>query len=307
MNTCSVTATADQGARQTIRRIARDNPSARIVVTGCYATRAPATRRSARRRPGGARTRDKDRSSTICCDDVSAMTTAERFGGGDGPCGRRSRRASPAGRRSRCGCRPGARSVRLLHHPDDARPGPEHANRGGGRRGRARCGVGVQGDRAHGRAPRIVRTRSRRRARRCSSCCARSHACRADVVFRVSSLEPMDCTPEIVALDCRERRPIRAALPPAAAARERSHARAMRRPYTLDFYRRLVDGIVARLPHAVDRLRHDCRISGRDRRRLRRERPLSAFVAAVAPARVPILRPSWHGGVAHGRRGCRPR
>src|SRR3954464_9350625 len=38
---CSVTATADQGARQTIRRVARDNPSARIVVTGCYATRRP--------------------------------------------------------------------------------------------------------------------------------------------------------------------------------------------------------------------------------------------------------------------------
>ena len=39
VNTCSVTATADQGARQTIRRVARDNPNARIVVTGCYATR----------------------------------------------------------------------------------------------------------------------------------------------------------------------------------------------------------------------------------------------------------------------------
>src|SRR5499426_1433082 len=41
VNTCSVTASSDQGARQTIRRIARDNPSARIVVTGCYATRRP--------------------------------------------------------------------------------------------------------------------------------------------------------------------------------------------------------------------------------------------------------------------------
>src|SRR5258708_32439291 len=40
-NTCSVTAAADQGARQTIRRVARDNPHARIVVTGCYATRPP--------------------------------------------------------------------------------------------------------------------------------------------------------------------------------------------------------------------------------------------------------------------------
>src|SRR3954463_10772567 len=41
VNSCSVTAAADQGTRQTIRRIARDNPNARIVVTGCYATRRP--------------------------------------------------------------------------------------------------------------------------------------------------------------------------------------------------------------------------------------------------------------------------
>jgi threonylcarbamoyladenosine tRNA methylthiotransferase MtaB len=39
VNTCSVTASADQGARQTIRRIARNNPNARIIATGCYATR----------------------------------------------------------------------------------------------------------------------------------------------------------------------------------------------------------------------------------------------------------------------------
>ena len=42
VNSCSVTATADQGTRQSIRRVARENPSARIVVTGCYATRAAA-------------------------------------------------------------------------------------------------------------------------------------------------------------------------------------------------------------------------------------------------------------------------
>ncbi len=41
VNTCSVTASADQGARQTIRRLARNNPSARILATGCYATRCP--------------------------------------------------------------------------------------------------------------------------------------------------------------------------------------------------------------------------------------------------------------------------
>jgi threonylcarbamoyladenosine tRNA methylthiotransferase MtaB len=39
VNTCSVTASADQGARQTIRRIARTNPNAKIIATGCYATR----------------------------------------------------------------------------------------------------------------------------------------------------------------------------------------------------------------------------------------------------------------------------
>jgi threonylcarbamoyladenosine tRNA methylthiotransferase MtaB len=42
VNTCSVTASADQGARQTIRRIARTNPTAKIIATGCYATRCSA-------------------------------------------------------------------------------------------------------------------------------------------------------------------------------------------------------------------------------------------------------------------------
>ena len=41
INTCSVTASADQGARQAARRLARTNPNAQIVVTGCYATRQP--------------------------------------------------------------------------------------------------------------------------------------------------------------------------------------------------------------------------------------------------------------------------
>ena len=42
LNTCTVTASADQDARATIRRIHRKNPEARILVTGCYAQRAPA-------------------------------------------------------------------------------------------------------------------------------------------------------------------------------------------------------------------------------------------------------------------------
>jgi threonylcarbamoyladenosine tRNA methylthiotransferase MtaB len=41
LNTCTVTAGADQDARAAIRRVRRQNPQARIVVTGCYAQRAP--------------------------------------------------------------------------------------------------------------------------------------------------------------------------------------------------------------------------------------------------------------------------
>src|ERR1017187_233059 len=41
VNTCSVTAEADRAARAFIRRAHRLNPQARIVVTGCYAQRAP--------------------------------------------------------------------------------------------------------------------------------------------------------------------------------------------------------------------------------------------------------------------------
>ncbi|MGA7351147.1 MAG: radical SAM protein [Acidobacteriaceae bacterium] len=41
VNTCSVTAEADRQARAWIRRVRRQNPAARLIVTGCYAQRAP--------------------------------------------------------------------------------------------------------------------------------------------------------------------------------------------------------------------------------------------------------------------------
>jgi len=41
LNTCTVTASADQDARAAIRRIRRQNPGCQILVTGCYAQRAP--------------------------------------------------------------------------------------------------------------------------------------------------------------------------------------------------------------------------------------------------------------------------
>jgi len=42
LNTCTVTADADRSARAAIRRVHSRNPGARIFVTGCYAQRAPA-------------------------------------------------------------------------------------------------------------------------------------------------------------------------------------------------------------------------------------------------------------------------
>jgi threonylcarbamoyladenosine tRNA methylthiotransferase MtaB len=49
VNTCTVTAEGDSKSRQVIRRLHKDNPDARIVVMGCYATRAP---EEVRRLPG---------------------------------------------------------------------------------------------------------------------------------------------------------------------------------------------------------------------------------------------------------------
>ena len=41
LNTCTVTAEADRDARAAIRRVHRENPGCRMLVTGCYAQRAP--------------------------------------------------------------------------------------------------------------------------------------------------------------------------------------------------------------------------------------------------------------------------
>jgi threonylcarbamoyladenosine tRNA methylthiotransferase MtaB len=41
VNTCTVTAAADAQARDAIRKIHASNPAARVIVTGCYAQRAP--------------------------------------------------------------------------------------------------------------------------------------------------------------------------------------------------------------------------------------------------------------------------
>ena len=86
VNTCSVTATADQGARQTIRRVARENPAARIVVTGCYATRCEEDVASL---PGVLRVVRNDEKLDLVrlLEGNGEPATSVRFGEGDGPCG----------------------------------------------------------------------------------------------------------------------------------------------------------------------------------------------------------------------------
>jgi len=78
VNTCSVTASADQGARQTIRRIARENPASSIVVTGCYATRCEEDIAALPNVVRVVRNAEKDRLVDLL---------PERFMSGDGPCG----------------------------------------------------------------------------------------------------------------------------------------------------------------------------------------------------------------------------
>ena len=78
VNTCSVTASADQGARQTIRRIARDNPAARSRRDRLLRD-APA--RGVAALPNVVRVvRNHEK-------DWLVQTTAERFGGRRGACG----------------------------------------------------------------------------------------------------------------------------------------------------------------------------------------------------------------------------
>ena len=46
LNTCTVTHVADRKARQAVRAAKRRNPNGLVVVTGCYAQRAPDDLRS---------------------------------------------------------------------------------------------------------------------------------------------------------------------------------------------------------------------------------------------------------------------
>jgi len=241
VNTCSVTSSADQGARQTIRRISRDNPSADVVVTGCYATRRPqevAALPNVIRVVGN---REKD---------WLVQTTAQRFGDGDGACGAPIE-PGVAGRtaftlRVQTGCEercsyciiPTTRGAGRSLPVDDVLREVERVAAAGFKE-IALTGVHL-GSFGRDLAP----------SSSLVSLLRALDSSPADVTFRISSLEPMDCTPEIVGLVSASRGRFAPHFHlPLQHASDRMLG-LMRRPYTRDYYRGLVGSIVARLPHA---------------------------------------------------------
>jgi len=237
VNTCSVTATADQGARQTIRRIARDNPAARVVVTGCYATRRPDDLAAL---PNVVR--------IVCNDEKDDLV--QLLGCGDGPCGA-ALEPGIAGRtaftlRVQTGCEercsfciiPTTRGAGRSSPPDQVRREVDRAVAAGFRE-IVLTGVHL-GSYGRDLDPRHTLL----------TLLEMLGAIDADVTFRISSLEPMDCWPEIVAVVAASRGRFAPHFHlPLQHASDRMLER-MRRPYTLAYYRGLIESIVAAMPHA---------------------------------------------------------
>lgn len=248
VNTCSVTAAADQGARQTIRRIARGNPAAKVIVTGCYATRSD----DLATLPGVVRVvRNDDKPRLLdTVAEVWGITTSDRFGGGEGACGAPIE-PGVAGRtaftlRVQTGCEehcayciiPSTRGAGRSTPLDDV---VREARRiaASGFREIALTGVHL------GSYGRDLDT-----GRSLLGLLGALGEIDEDVTFRISSLEPMDCTPEIVDLVASSGGRFAPHFHlPLQHASNRMLA-LMRRPYTLDDYRRLVGTIAGRLPHA---------------------------------------------------------
>jgi len=249
VNSCSVTATADQGVRQAVRRVARLNPAAKVVVTGCYATRRPAEVASL---PNVLRV-VPNQSKDALVEDLARgldLTTAARFGAGEGPCGAP---VAPgvAGRtaytlRVQTGCeercayciipatRGRSRSVPVPRVLDEVSRAVES-----GFKEVALTGVHLG---SYGRDLSPATT--------LAALLETLAATAGDVTFRISSLEPMDCGDGIVDLVAREHRFAPHFHLPLQHASDRL-LRVMRRPYTFDQYRRLVDRIRERIPHAA--------------------------------------------------------
>jgi threonylcarbamoyladenosine tRNA methylthiotransferase MtaB len=274
VNTCTVTATADQGARQTIRRIARDNPSARIVVTGCYATRRPDELAALPNVALVISNDDKPRLLRVITRATaehaehaeqnlfSAVSALLAVSSGDGPCGAPIE-PGVAGRtaytlRVQTGCAEPCSYCIIPSTRGTPRSVPiadilREVGRIGAAGFKEIALTGVHlGSYGRDLQPRVSLVELLRAldADRGASSGSSLHAHTCDEVrFRISSLEPMDCTPAIVDLVASSDRFAAHFHLPLQHASNRVLAR-MRRPYTIDDYASLVDDIRARLPNA---------------------------------------------------------
>jgi threonylcarbamoyladenosine tRNA methylthiotransferase MtaB len=249
VNTCSVTASADQGARQTIRRIARSNPDVRVVVTGCYATRRPD---EVSQLPNVVRVIANDRKESLVrlLEAEGQLTTAERFAGADGPCGL-ALEPGVAGRtaltlRVQTGCDqhcsyciiPSTRGTGRSRTVADVLQEVSRAVDAGYRE-IAITGVHLG---SYGRdigdgtdLTRLISVLSQ---------------CPDDVLFRISSLEPMDCTPTIIDIAAQSPRIAPHFHLPLQHGSD-VVLRAMRRPYSAVEFRGVVENIHVQLPDAA--------------------------------------------------------
>lgn len=262
VNTCSVTATADQGARQTIRRIARDNPAARIVVTGCYATRRPDEIAALPSVASVVLNDDKPRLIQILREETKVFSAffapSAAPSSGEGPCGA-TIEPGVAGRtaftlRVQTGCAescsyciiPTTRGLPRSVRVEDALREVERVTAAGFQE-IALTGVhlGSYGRDLDPRSSLIELLRA-------LDDCALERSAKASaerVLFRISSLEPMDCSREVVDLVASSDRFAPHFHLPLQHASNRLLA-TMRRPYTIEYYASLVDHIRARIPNA---------------------------------------------------------
>jgi len=254
VNTCSVTATADQGARQAIRRIARENPSARIVVTGCYATREPADVAALPNVLRVVSNDDKPRLISLIKEGTAEHPAhVENHVMADGPCGA-AIEPGVAGRtaytlRVQTGCDepcayciiPSTRGASRSVPVDDLIREIARVTEAGFKE-IALTGVhlGSYGRDLPQPASLVGLLRALDRS---------ADARRGTVLFRISSLEPMDCTREVIDLVAASERFAPHFHLPLQHASNHILA-AMRRPYAIEYYAALVDDIRARIPNA---------------------------------------------------------
>ena len=239
VNTCSVTAAADQGARQTIRRVARMNPQAKIIATGCYASRCADEVAAL---PGVAEVVPNDRKLAI------PVAVAEAHCGHVLAPGLMGRTAWTL--RVQTGCEekcsyciiPTTRGASRSRSLDDIRGEVERVIAAGYKE-IAITGVHL-GSYGRDLSPSVSLQALFALLAKLTPPVERDR-----VLFRVSSLEPMDFPLELV--DMVSSRTVAPHFHlPLQHASDRVLA-SMQRPYSLGYYRALVDTIRQRVPHAA--------------------------------------------------------